>query len=63
MSTVASVPLEPKSGKKRKAKGENPPAESGAVTPPIEATNTDLQGTTNGVDSHAESPYIKEISR
>ena len=63
MSTATTVPVDSKSAKKRKAKGENPTTGSGVATPSVEATTSELPATTNGVDSHAESPYIKEISR
>ncbi|KIW99441.1 uncharacterized protein Z518_11180 [Rhinocladiella mackenziei CBS 650.93] len=56
MSTAGPASVDSKSAKKRKAKTENAPSSSGAATPVVEAT-------TNGVDSHTENQYIKDLTR
>ena len=65
MSTPGVVPVESKSAKKRKTKGDNPAPGSGADTPTIDATTepSDVNPPTNGVDSHGDSSFIKEIMR
>lgn len=61
MSSAAPLSIESKSAKKRKAKGETAPSASGAATPSAEPAHTEVP--TNGVESHAESVYIKELIR
>ncbi|EXJ61075.1 hypothetical protein A1O7_05228 [Cladophialophora yegresii CBS 114405] len=62
MSTTASVPVENKSAKKRKGKGEA--AAGGAVTPSLEASApAETHPTTNGVESHGESSFIKDLTK
>ncbi|KAL2420131.1 hypothetical protein ABEF95_007196 [Exophiala dermatitidis] len=63
MSTAGSVTNDSKSGKKRKAKGENAPSGSGAATPSIEAPASETPATTNGVDSHNQSQHVKDLMR
>ncbi|KIX99201.1 uncharacterized protein Z520_04777 [Fonsecaea multimorphosa CBS 102226] len=64
MSTAGTVPVESKTAKKRKAKAEAAAANGDAVTPTVEtAPAPETHPTTNGVDSHAESPFIKELTK
>ncbi|OAP57844.1 hypothetical protein AYL99_08582 [Fonsecaea erecta] len=65
MSTSGSVPVESKTAKKRKAKTEAVGANGGAVTPTVETAvpTTETHPTTNGVDAHGESPFIKELTK
>lgn len=63
MSAAGTVPVDSKSAKKRKVKGEGAPVESGAATPSIDAMTTDAPATTNGVDALGESNFLKEIAR
>ncbi|KIW92991.1 uncharacterized protein Z519_06840 [Cladophialophora bantiana CBS 173.52] len=65
MSTTSTVPVESKSAKKRKAKADAAAANGGAVTPTIEAPvpTTETHPTTNGVDSHGESQFIKDLTK
>jgi len=65
MSTSGTVPVESKTAKKRKAKAEATAANGDAVTPTVETAvpATEAHPTTNGVDSHGESPFIKELQK
>ncbi|OQV07865.1 hypothetical protein CLAIMM_12223 [Cladophialophora immunda] len=65
MSTASTVPVESKTAKKRKAKTEAAAANGGAVTPTVESAVPAAEGhpTTNGVDSYAESPFIKDLTK
>ncbi|KEF51250.1 uncharacterized protein A1O9_12600 [Exophiala aquamarina CBS 119918] len=61
MSAVAPVPVDSKSAKKRKAKGETAPAPSGAATPPAETVLVDTH--TNGMESQTDSQFIKDLTK
>ncbi|KAH0828454.1 hypothetical protein AYO21_00409 [Fonsecaea monophora] len=63
MSTAGTVPVESKTAKKRKAKGEAATTNGGTVTPTVETavSASEMNPTTNGVDSHADSPFIKDL--
>ncbi|EXJ93329.1 hypothetical protein A1O1_01721 [Capronia coronata CBS 617.96] len=63
MSTAGSVSNDSKSARKRKAKDGSAPPGSGAATPSVEAPAPDMSSTTNGVDPHGQSQYIKDLSR
>lgn len=61
MSSAPPVPVDSKSAKKRKAKGETAPVTGGVATPPAETVVVDTHA--NGVESQTDSPYIKELTR
>ncbi|KIW12070.1 hypothetical protein PV08_09344 [Exophiala spinifera] len=63
MSSTAPAPVDSKSAKKRKAKVEKPTSESDAPAPSVDATTTEAQPTTNGVDSHGDSNFVKDLQR
>lgn len=63
MSAAGTIPVDSKSAKKRKVKGEGAPVESGAATPLIDEMTTESPATTNGVDALGESNFLKEITR
>lgn len=59
MSSPAAVPVDSKSGKKRKTKTEAPVSTS-VATPSTEAA---VDAHTNGAETQQESPYIKELTK
>ncbi|KAK6384765.1 uncharacterized protein PV06_08865 [Exophiala oligosperma] len=63
MSSAAPAPVDSKSAKKRKAKVEKPTSESDAPAPSVDATPSEAQPTTNGVDSHGDSTFVKDLQR
>lgn len=63
MSTTGTIPPESKSAKKRKNKPETPTVNGGAATPTVESTAAEMAPTTNGADSHGESPFIKDLTK
>ncbi|KAK7902383.1 hypothetical protein LTR67_002028 [Exophiala xenobiotica] len=63
MSTAGTVPVDSKSAKKRKARAEKSTSESDAAAPSVDATTTEAQPTTNGVDSRTDSSIIKDLQK
>jgi len=63
MSSGSPVPVDSKSAKKRKAKGETASvsAPGRTATPPVETAAVDTNA--NGVESPNDSAYIKELTR
>ena len=59
------MPIESKSAKKRKAKADAAAVNGGETTPTAEASApaTETHPTTNGADSLAESPVVKELHK
>ncbi|KAI1614811.1 hypothetical protein EDD37DRAFT_609297 [Exophiala viscosa] len=64
MATANTVPVDSKSAKKRKAKGETAPSTNGTASPSIEGPTTEAHPTANGgPDIPGESSFIKDLQR